>query len=256
KLTYFPARERRSHSNVSLTAFPLSADRLRLGYSYRISWGGSPVFFKFNPDLPRGESAFVQNSSPAPGARLPWATDRYYVWLGAQSSVRLNRSNGRQESVWAGLWGAGVDVTPMLRIETNGGVFDRGANQKQDVLGEQVWLYGFSTQIALHQGIPVTSSTDYALYRNDPLGVGPLFHPEIYPGGLSWLAATEWTLLRQTLQDPDHPRSTTWQNAAAGDLNVRVKWNHTRLRLDAAYRSLAFVLHNVPSFVPYQDFPD
>src|ERR1043165_2392605 len=30
--------------NVSLTAFPVSADRFRLGYTYRITWGGSSVF--------------------------------------------------------------------------------------------------------------------------------------------------------------------------------------------------------------------
>src|SRR5262249_36008752 len=34
-----------------------------------------------------------------------------------------------------------------------------------------------------------------------------------------------------------------------------VKYNHTRMRMDAAFRSLEFVLLNVPSFVPYQDFP-
>ena len=30
--------------NISLTAFPVSADRFRLGYTYRISWGGSSAF--------------------------------------------------------------------------------------------------------------------------------------------------------------------------------------------------------------------
>jgi hypothetical protein len=244
-----------SRGNLSLTAFPLNADRMRLGFSYKISWGGSPVFFKFNPDLPQGSSAFVQNTNPAPGARLQWATDRYYVWAGAKSSVLLNRASAQQESVWAGLFGAGVDVTPMLRIEANGGVFDRGANQKQDVLGQPVTLYGASAQIALHEGMPVTSSTDYALYRNDPTSVGPLFLPERYPGGLAWLAMAEATAAAQTLQDPDRVQSTKNQLATAADLNLRIKWNHTRIRLDAAFRSLEFVLLNVPSFVPYQDFP-
>ena len=52
---------------LAFTAFPLSSDRMRLGFSYRISWGGSPIFFKFNPDLPIGSSAFVTNTNPAPG---------------------------------------------------------------------------------------------------------------------------------------------------------------------------------------------
>src|SRR5262249_55391165 len=106
KVTWWADPSRTYHGNLSLTAFPLNADRLRLGYSYRISWGGSPVFFKFNPDLPQGASAFVQNTNPAPGARLQWAHDRFYVWGGAKSSVLLNRSDARQESVWAGLFGA------------------------------------------------------------------------------------------------------------------------------------------------------
>jgi hypothetical protein len=256
KVTYWldPTRER-TRGNISLTAFPMSADRMRLGYSYKISWGGSPVFFKFNPDLPQGASAFVQNTNPAPGARLQYANDIVYAWAGVKSSVLLNRKNGQQESVWAGLAGAGVDILPTLRLEANGGVFDRGANQKQDVLGEAVTLYGGSAQIALHKGMPVTSSTDYALYRNDPSSVEPLFRPEQYPGGLAWLVMAEGTVTAQTLQDPDLPQSTRNQIATAGDLNVRVKWNHSRFKLDAAFRSLEFVLLNVPSFVPYQDFP-
>jgi hypothetical protein len=256
KITRWMDPEAKKFDNLSLTVFPMNADRLRLGYSYKISWGGSPVFFKFNPDLPQGSSAFVQNTNPAPGAKLQYASDRYYVWAGAKSSVLLNRATAQQESVWAGLGGAGVDVTQFLRIEANGGVFDRGANQKQDVLGKPVTMYGASGQIAIHHGMPVTSSTDYALYKNDPTSVAPLFHPEEYPGGLAWLVMSEGTVVAQTLQDADNPQSTKNQIAQAADLNVRVKYNHTRMRMDAAFRSLEFVLLNVPSFVPYQDFPN
>src|SRR5215471_4755004 len=100
KITRWMDPEAKKFDNLSLTVFPMNADRLRLGYSYKISWGGSPVFFKFNPDLPQGSSAFVQNTNPAPGARLQWATDHYYVWLGAKSSVLLNRYTTAQEAVW------------------------------------------------------------------------------------------------------------------------------------------------------------
>ena len=58
------------------------------------------------------------------------------------------------------------------------------------------------------------------------------------------------------LQDADNPQSTKNQIAQAADLNVRIKYNHSRIRMDAAFRSLEFVLLNVPSFVPYQDFPN
>src|SRR3954463_2591100 len=36
------ADEGGSKTNLAFTAFPLSSDRMRLGFSYRISWGGSP----------------------------------------------------------------------------------------------------------------------------------------------------------------------------------------------------------------------
>src|SRR5581483_7594432 len=46
KINYYfdPTRTRRT--NISLTAFPLNSDRMRLGYSWRLSWGGSPIFYK------------------------------------------------------------------------------------------------------------------------------------------------------------------------------------------------------------------
>src|SRR3954462_12397017 len=68
--------------NLALTAFPLSSDRMRLGYSYRISWGGNPIFFKFNPDLPTGSSGFVTNTNPAPGAKLQLSDERWYAYVG------------------------------------------------------------------------------------------------------------------------------------------------------------------------------
>src|SRR5262249_19058092 len=65
---------RHTPRNLSLTVFPMSADRMRLGYSYRLSWGGSPMFFKFNPDLPASATPPV-NSAPAPGMRLQYTSE-------------------------------------------------------------------------------------------------------------------------------------------------------------------------------------
>ena len=62
-----PRQEGGGKTNIALTAFPLNSDRMRLGYSYRISWGGSPIFFKFNPDLPVGAAAFVTNTAAGAG---------------------------------------------------------------------------------------------------------------------------------------------------------------------------------------------
>ena len=117
KLTYWFDRNHAADggkTNIALTVFPLNADRMRLGYSYRISWGGSPIFFKFNPDLPVGAAPFVTNTNPAPGAKLQLSGERYYAYVGFKTSMLLNRNPqvNEQVAVYGALAGAGVDVMP------------------------------------------------------------------------------------------------------------------------------------------------
>ncbi|HKE14480.1 MAG TPA: hypothetical protein VKB80_06435, partial [Kofleriaceae bacterium] len=142
---------RRKKELVSLTAFPTSSDRFRLGYSWRLSWGGSPEY--------------QRSRSAVPGVKLQWENDQVYAFVGAKSAVVLDRATAEEEAVVAGLAGGGWDITDMFRVEVNGGYFDRGGNELQDVIHEKVRLYGGSVQVALHQGEPITSSVDYKLYR-------------------------------------------------------------------------------------------
>jgi hypothetical protein len=234
-----PTRARKDR--ISLTAFPTSSDRFRLGYSYRLSWGGSPEYRR--------------SRAAVPGIKVQYDAERFYAFVGAKSAVVLDRSSGEEEAVLAGLAGAGADVHEMVRIELNGGVFDRGTNELQDVIEEKVVLYGASAQVALHHREPVTSSIDYKLYRNDPTRIQSLFAKEEYPGGLSWLASIEGTLLGQTLKDPDVSGGTKRQVGKAGDLNARIKFDRTRVRADLQYRDLAFILHSTPSLPTFSDFP-
>jgi len=226
-------------TRVTLTAFPVSADRFRLGYSYRLSWGG-------NED--------TRNTSP--GVKLQYDTGRAYAFVGAKSSLLLNRLTGEQEARLSALAGAGVDVTPAVRVELNGGLFDRGNNELQDVLAEKVQLFGGSLQVAVHDGMPVTSSLDYKLYKYDPERIGRAYQKAKYPGGLSWLVMAEGTILGQTLKDPEKTGSTKIQWGAAGDVNVRAMLDRTRIRVDLQYRDLAFILHSVPSLPTFSDFPE
>jgi hypothetical protein len=228
-------------TRISLTAFPVSADRFRLGYSYRLSWGG-------NPEYQRGFSA-------APGIKLQYDGLRGYAFVGAKSAVVPDPRDGQAKAALAALAGAGVDLTSMLRLEVNGGYFDRGQNALADVQNEKVRLYGASAQLSIHRGMPLGSSPDYRLYRFNPEAVGALFAPEVYPGGLSWLAQAEATLIGQTLRDPDVAGSTVTQVGRAADLNVRVKIDRIRLRFDLSYRDLAFILHAEPSLPSYEAFP-
>ena len=228
-------------TRISLTAFPVSADRFRLGYSYRLSWGG-------NPEYRRARSS-------TPGVKLQYDFAKGYAFVGAKSGVIVDPKDGEQKTALAGLAGAGFDPSDLLRVEVNGGIFDRGYNELQDVQGEKVWLYGGSAQVSLHKGMPLRSSVDYRLYKFNGEQVSQLFSPEKYPGGLSWLAMAEFTVMGQTLKDADKTGATKTQIGKAGDLNVRVKMDRTRLRLDLSFRDLAFILHSQPSLPPYSDFP-
>ncbi|HUJ59970.1 MAG TPA: hypothetical protein VLX92_15805 [Kofleriaceae bacterium] len=235
-------------TRISITAFPVSADRFRLGYSYRLSWGGDPEYSN-------------RATSATPGVKVQYDTARAYAFVGAKSAVVLDLRTAEQVSALAALGGAGYDVLPGdgdnvgLRLEVNGGYFDRGDNELVDVNNQEVKLFGASFQAALHKGMPVQSSIDYRLYKFNGERVSGLFDPVVYPGGVSWLAMSEFTVIGQTLKDPEKTGSTTVQQGHAGDVNVRVMVNRTRLRLDVSYRDLAFILHSVPSLPTYEDFP-
>ena len=234
-------------TRISLTAFPVSADRFRLGYSYRLSWGGDPEYNR--------------TGTATPGAKLQYDTERAYVFAGAKSAVVLDTRTAEQKSALAFLGGAGFDAMtdegghPGVRLEANGGYFDRGNNQLVDVNDQKVKLFGASAQIAVHKGMPVQSSIDYRLYKFNGERVSGLFDPVKYPGGVSWLIMSEATVIGQTLKDPANTGSTKNQIGTAGDINVRVMIDRIRLRFDASYRDLAFILHSVPSLPTYEDFP-
>ncbi len=253
RAAYWFDEKREDRKQLALVAFPVSSDRMRLGFSYRISWGGSPEFFKPNVDVP-GSSG--KNPESVPGAKLQFDNGKAFAYVGVKSTLLLDPVINEKRGVLAWLFGAGIDVSEMFRIEANGGIFDRGKNEAVDVLGEPVVLYGASAQVVLHQGIPVGSSIDYALYRNDPESIARLFRKESYPGGFSWLVSPEFTYIRQTLKDPSRAGSTRTQTGYAGDVNVRIKLDYTRLRLDVMTRDLGFILHSIPSLPTYWDFPD
>src|SRR5688572_7317415 len=228
-------------TRISLTVFPVSSDRMRLGYSYRLSWGGSPEYRRAR--------------SATPGLKFQYDAKGMYAFVGAKSAVLLDRRTAEEQSALAMLAGAGIDPHEMLRIEVNGGYFDRGYNELVDVNDQKVQLFGASAQVALHKGMPVQSSVDYRLYKNNNERISGLFSPVKYPGGVSWLAMLEATALGQTLKHPEMTGTTTIQKGYAGDINVRVMIDRWRVRFDASMRTLSFILHSQPSLPTYSDFP-
>ncbi|HEX3762780.1 MAG TPA: hypothetical protein VHW23_28990 [Kofleriaceae bacterium] len=235
-------------TRIGLTAFPVSSDRFRLGYSYRLSWGGSPEYTQ-------SPSSNPSSNSSVPGLKLQLDTTRTYAFLGAKSATLVDPRTGVDRSALAVLGGAGIDPVPMLRLEANGGYFDRGYNPLAGYQRDKVRLFGGSVQASIHRGMPLRSSLDYQLYKFHGEAVSDLFAPERYPGGLAWLAQSEFTVIGQTLADPASPGQTTVQSGKAGDLNVRVKLDRLRLRLDLSYRDLGFLLHSLPSLPIGEQLP-
>ena len=245
-VAYWKDPTHKDSRHISLTAFPTNADRFRLGYSYRLSWGGNDEY----------QRVIGTTNSSLPGVKVQFDGGDHYAFIGMKSAIVLNHGTNNREAKLAFLGGAGVDLLDnMLRLEVNGGYFDKGPNELQDVQDQDVFMYGGSAQIAIHKGMPVTSSLDYKLYKNDPERIGRVFQPVVYKPGLSWLAMSEFTVMGQTLKDPEKTGSTKVQYGKAGDINVRVMLDRLRFRADVSYRDLAYVVHTQPSYPSYSDFP-
>lgn len=247
RLTYAFDTDENPKRNLQLTLFPYSSDRFRLGYSYQISWGGSDIFPKQDPD--------INKKNPVPGAKLQVNYDDLYAFVGAKSSLLQRKRDINDptelEAFWGILGGGGWD-NGFVRAELNGGFFRRGLNPNNSVVGDPVDSAGISIQIGLHQGLNIGKSIDFALYKNDPNETVNFFKPEQYGRGLSWAIATEFTNIYTRMEDANNPGSTVYQRAVGGDINLKLKYNYTRLSLDAVYKDLTFILLNVPSLTPYQ----
>ncbi len=238
-------------SNLSLTAFPVTASRLALGYSYDISWGGVNIF---------------KSAGASPGLKLQWDTAGRYAFLGAKTAVEpQRRPDGtiENDTVYGVMGGGGVDVVDELRIEGGAGYFYRGTIDKPGLIipvdghfKVARWdAFGGSAQVAYHVGIPIGVPIDFRLYRNDPLRRESFFKQEKYGEGTSFIVQSEVSVLGQTLQKFERPSSTTVQKAVAGDLSGKVKIGKLRLFGLSVYRDLAFLLFNTPSIPSFVDFP-
>jgi len=232
-------------ANLELVLFPISGDRFRLGYSYKISWGGSGVF--------------PLNSGMVPAAKLQFNLPWGYAFVGMKTTQieEFIGDTNQTEMVtnYGALAGLGADVAG-FRAEINGGYFTRGVLPHPGVVGRNAYGSGLSYQVGYHKGMDIGTSIDFALYKNDPDRETKFFKPEEYDGGLSFVAKHEGTFFWHTLMDPDRYGTTVNQFAMAFDVNFALKWGFLRVHLDAMLRSLSFLLHESPSFTPFQDFPD
>ncbi len=238
---------------ISLTGFPVSADRFRLGYAWKTSWGGDSAF-TYNQG---GGLSSTGRPVAVPGAKLQITRDRWYAFVGAKTGLLLNGLLNVQERQYGVLAGAGVDLLPNFRIEANGGYFTRGVIPSLAYLGVRapVNALGGSVQLSLFSDT-ILPSLDLRLYKNDPDVAAKFFRPETYGGGLSYQLTLEGSFLGQTLANPERFASTRMQPAGAIALQARFKYDFWRFYGIGLMRTLSFIQFDVPGVIPYTDFSD
>ena len=233
-------RRTRIRRASSLTAFPVSADRFRLGYSYRLSWGG-------NPEYGRAKSA-------TPGVKLQYDTENALRVRRRQERGRARPPHRRAEVARSRSSAAPAstptDDAPASRstaATSTAATTSSSTSTTRRCSCSAPRRRSRSTRACRSQ-----SSVDYKLYKNNGERVSGLFDPVKYPGGA--VVAREGGVhgprpdARRIPTRPARPRS---RSGTAGDLNVRVMIDRVRLRLDASYRDLAFILHSLPSLPTY-----
>ena len=147
---------------ISLVGFPVSADRFRLGYAYRISWGGSGVF------------TTRSQANGVPGAKIQITRDNWYARLAFSPLIYADRLFLRFDlgfdiafdeadpHVLRFNLGGGVDLGPVaLSLElANSVAFFDGNEDFLDVLALTVRFMGERFQPYLAIGAPLASTRD------------------------------------------------------------------------------------------------
>jgi hypothetical protein len=249
-LDYDLDSSKHTRRHIEITAFPLSSDRFRLGYSYDISWGGDSTF-------PR---RYLK--SPVPGIKLKFGYDflqkmGMFFFLGAKTALLQQYVTGdviEEETAYGFLGGLGF-YAGGFRFEAGGAFFSKGTFFNPAVKREPVYFYGASGQISYSKGLPVGVSIDFKLYKNDPDMPAKFFKEEKYtPGKFSFAVAVEGSYVANLLEDPDTLSGIVPAPGIASDINFRMKYGYFRLHADIVFRDLGFILRDVPGFVPFQAF--
>lgn len=248
---------------LGLTLFPLDTDRMRLGYLYDISWGGTSASIN--------QSIFPRIQGLAPGGKVSYDGKNWGIYAGFKTAnivqtelVLQGGGSNEVEAVKVGqtnygfLGGANVHIAEMLRIDVGGGYFQQGKFDLPGVFGQPVYTFGQSARVMLHhKDMPVPQSIDFLLYRNDPNKPQVIFGPETYtPGKTTWSISVEEDVLFQNLATFEVAGQTKLQPAVAGAVQANIKSGYLRASATAIYRDLPFVLRNQPSFIPFQTLPE
>jgi hypothetical protein len=246
---------------VGLTLYVLDTDRLRLGWLYDISWGGTNPFIN--------QSIFPRIQGASPGAKLQYDSKVASAWIAfktaqiVQVEETLTPGTAEVEQIrvaqtnYGVLGGGTVNIGDYFNFDLGAGYFTQGKFDLPDVEGLPIYTFGFSGRAHVHHpDMKSAQSIDFQLYRNDPMKQQVFFRPEKYqPGKTLWAVSAEFSQLFQHLKDFDNAGATALQSARAAALQGQVKSGFFRASLTGIYRDLAYVLRNQPSYIPFQTIP-
>ena len=237
---------------LSITLFPFDTERFRLGYLWDISWGGGSLFTN-------------KRNGWAPGAKVGLKSGKFDFFVGFKtakvSEMQEAGSEGQplsiQQTNYGILGGAGYDFINLIKLDFGAGFFEQGTFEFNGIQGKPVYSFGGSLRLAFHRGEEVGVSSDFALYRNDPYADQHIAETgEDKKGKIGFIISLEGTVLVQHLGDPDNFASTKLQPAYAAAGQGKVRIGNARIHLTAFFRTLEFIMHNVPSFTPFMAIPD
>ncbi len=246
---------------VSAVFLPLDADRMRVGYLYDITWGGSASYIN--------QSIFPSLVGSSPGAKIQYDNKRFYAYgafktatiVQPQQVINPGGENDVEtvnvgETNYGFLGGAGVDITKNFRLDASGGYFQQGRFDLEDVRGLPVYTYGGSMRVVVHDNMPVPQSVDLLLYRNDPNAPMTLFAlPRYTPELTKWSLSVEGDVLGQHLKNYDVEGKTKDELGYAVAAQGVLEAGYLRASLTGLVRNLQFVVRNVPGFIPFQSMP-
>ncbi|MBI5511874.1 MAG: hypothetical protein HY903_24220 [Deltaproteobacteria bacterium] len=245
--TYFGVRKSFTFGELSLTAFPLSGDQLRIGYTNQTSW-----------------AIGAQKTGAAPGARLEWTGFGGYGFVAAAASPRpMVQRDGtvEEDTAWSLASGLGWRLFAALYADLEAVTAMRGNIDKPELRIPGVepvqWrTHGGAARLAWADGVALATPVSYSPLDNDLFAFDSLTGAaEPWRGRLAYSAVGTATLLWQDLQDPQDPSAIAWQRALAASVISKVHYGRFGGAILAAYRDLSFILFDVPSTPNYVSFP-
>jgi hypothetical protein len=245
--TFWFNREK-TGKNVRFTAWPYSADRFRLGYTYDLTWGGKRIF--------------ARNRRPAPGMKLNVDLERFYFFVGAKSLVSLRADNNETENYWGVLGGLGSNVelpigdrTARLSYDLGGGYFGRGTYQQDPFRSVTLKAFGMSHRVMFTVNHRMGSSPDLKLLVNDPESREDVTNVPSWTGAFGFGVSGEFTTIWSSLINADAPNEEVLDDAITGAVSAQVRFlKNMRVGVDVVYRDVSFLVFNVPGLIPYLSF--